>query len=141
MFSRIGVLKNFEMFTGKHMCWSLKACNFIKKKLQHTCFSVKFAKFLRTPSLQNTSGGCFWKYIINSLFIAYENDEWCHFVGLIGSPALILFYCRVFHFFPFLPFLFFSGFYYVIACVFLKYLEDCAFQVFIIVQYSVFYLC
>ena len=30
-----------------------EACNFIKKKLQHRCFSVKFAKFLRTPILKN----------------------------------------------------------------------------------------
>ena len=27
----------------------LKACNFIKKRLQHRYFPVKFAKFLRTP--------------------------------------------------------------------------------------------
>ena len=27
-----------------------------KKKLWHSCFPVSFAKFLRTPSLQNTSG-------------------------------------------------------------------------------------
>ena len=27
----------------------LKACNFIKKRLQHRCFPVQFAKFLRTP--------------------------------------------------------------------------------------------
>ena len=29
----------------------------IKKSLWHRCF---FAKCLRTPFLQNTSGGCFW---------------------------------------------------------------------------------
>ena len=40
----------------------LKAWNFIKKKLQHRCFPVKFAKCLRTYFLQNTSGGCFWKW-------------------------------------------------------------------------------
>ena len=28
-----------------------EACNFIKKKLLHRCFSVNFAKFLRTPFL------------------------------------------------------------------------------------------
>ena len=28
---------------------ALKACNFIKKKLQHRCFPVNIAKFLRTP--------------------------------------------------------------------------------------------
>ena len=58
MFFRIGVFKNLTNFTGKYMCWSLfnkladlKAYNFTKKRLQHTCFSVKFAKFLRTPSV------------------------------------------------------------------------------------------
>ena len=28
-----------------------------------------------------------------SLFIAFKNDEWCHFVVRIGSVALISFYC------------------------------------------------
>ena len=26
----------------------LKACNFVKKRLQHRCFPLKFIKFLRT---------------------------------------------------------------------------------------------
>ena len=39
---------------------ALKARNFIKKKLQHRCFPVNIAKFLRTSFfLQNTSGGYF----------------------------------------------------------------------------------
>ena len=33
----------------------LQACNFIKKILQHWCFPIKFAKFLRTPILKNIS--------------------------------------------------------------------------------------
>ena len=37
-------LKNFGNFTGKHLCCIL----FIKKNLQHRCFPVRFAKFLRT---------------------------------------------------------------------------------------------
>ena len=56
MFFKIGALKSFANFTGKHLCCSiilknlqLKACNFIKKRHQHRCFSVKFAKFLRPP--------------------------------------------------------------------------------------------
>ena len=58
-----GVLKSFANFTRKHLCWrslfnktaGLKAWNFIKKRLQHKFFSVKFAKlfkntfFYRTP--------------------------------------------------------------------------------------------
>ena len=31
----------------------------LKKRLWHRCFLVNFAKSLRTPFLQNTSGGCF----------------------------------------------------------------------------------
>ena len=42
----------------------LKACNFIKKRLQRKCFSVNIAKFLRTAFLQNTSGGCFWNMLL-----------------------------------------------------------------------------
>ena len=33
MLFKKGVLKNFTIFTGKHLCWSLRACNFIKKRL------------------------------------------------------------------------------------------------------------
>ena len=36
-----------------------QVCNFIKKRLWYGCFPVSFAKFLRTPFLQNTCGGCF----------------------------------------------------------------------------------
>ena len=52
MFFKIVFLKNFANFTGKHLCWSLlfnKAAGlqtFIKKRLEHRCFPVKFTKFL-----------------------------------------------------------------------------------------------
>ena len=55
-----GVFKNFANFTGKHVLEShfnkvadLKSCNFIKKRLQHRCFLVKFLKFLRIPLFKN----------------------------------------------------------------------------------------
>ena len=42
------VQENFAIFTGKHMCWSFfQACNFIKKRFQHRCFSANIAKYLR----------------------------------------------------------------------------------------------
>ena len=31
----------------------LQACNFMKKRLQHSCFPVNTAKFLKTPILKN----------------------------------------------------------------------------------------
>ena len=64
VFCKKGVLKIFTNFIGKHLCWleslfnkvtGLKACYFIKTRLQHLCFPVKFAKFLRTPILKNIS--------------------------------------------------------------------------------------
>ena len=44
MFFKIGVLKNFANFTGKHLCWG-----FILIDLLYRCFPVKFVKFLRAP--------------------------------------------------------------------------------------------
>ena len=58
MFFKIGVLKRFANFTGKHLCWSLflknlqaEGLQLHKRRLQHRCFPVKFAKLLRTPFL------------------------------------------------------------------------------------------
>ena len=60
---RKGVLRNFGKFTGKHLCQSLfvnkvvgRPATLLKKRLWHRCFPMNFAKFLRTPFLQNTSG-------------------------------------------------------------------------------------
>ena len=47
--------KNFTIFTGKHLGWSLllidlrasRATTFLKKGLRHRCFLVNIAKFLR----------------------------------------------------------------------------------------------
>ena len=41
----------------------VEACNFIKKRLCQRCFPVNFAKFLRTPFSQNTSGRLLLKNI------------------------------------------------------------------------------
>ena len=52
MFCKKGVLRNFEKFTGKHLCQS----PFFNKVAGlrpswHRCFLVNLAKFLRTPFL------------------------------------------------------------------------------------------
>ena len=57
VFYKKAVLKNFAIFTVKHLRWSLlfAGClqhNFIKKRLQHRCFPVNIAKYLRTPFLK-----------------------------------------------------------------------------------------
>ena len=52
-----GVLRNFAKFTGKRLYQSLfLPATLLKKRLWYRRFPVNFAKFLRTPFLQNTSG-------------------------------------------------------------------------------------
>ena len=76
-----GVLRNFEKFTGKHLCQSLffnkaaglRPATLLKKRLWHRCFLVNFSKFLKTPFSQNTSGRLLlmriWKTILFSLLL------------------------------------------------------------------------
>ena len=59
-FYKKGVLKNFAIFTGKHLCWGLFLIKLqtwpafsLKRRLQRRCFPVSIAKFLRTPVLKN----------------------------------------------------------------------------------------
>ena len=57
-----GILRNFEKFTGKHLCQRLffnkvaGPATLLKKRLGRRCFLMNFAKSLRTSFLQNTSG-------------------------------------------------------------------------------------
>ena len=59
VFRKKDVLKNFAIFTGKHLCWnlfeSLQTSNFIKNRHQHKCFHVNIAKFLITPTNMQTT--------------------------------------------------------------------------------------
>ena len=65
----------FRKIHRKKLCWnlffdkiaSLRPVTFLKKRILCKCFAVNFWKFLRTPFLSNTSGGCFcneFKYVL-----------------------------------------------------------------------------
>ena len=64
VFYKKRALKIFAKLTEKRLYQShflnkvagLRTATLLKKRLWHRSFSVKFAKFLRTPLLQNTSG-------------------------------------------------------------------------------------
>ena len=74
MFHKKNVLKNFEIFTGKYICWSFLLITFnnlltvfrpvtlltrdTKLYLQNRCFPMNVSKFLRTPVLKNI---CQWQ--------------------------------------------------------------------------------
>ena len=59
MFIKIGVLKISQQ-SLENTYAGLKACNYIRKRLQNKCFPVNIAKFFTTAILRNTSNGCFW---------------------------------------------------------------------------------
>ena len=66
-FSKKDALKDFSTFAGKCLCQSLflnkvagRPAILLKKWLWRRYLPVNFAKFLRTPFLQNTSGSCFY---------------------------------------------------------------------------------
>ena len=79
IFFKIGILK-ISQYSQESTCVGslynkvagVKACNFIKKKLQHRCFPVSIAKFLRTVFVYNASGGC----LSNSLN-QYQRCRYC----------------------------------------------------------------
>ena len=55
----------------------LRPATLLKKRLWHRCSPINFAKFLRAPFLQNTSGVCFCWYNVlqraGSEFFANDN--------------------------------------------------------------------
>ena len=59
IFYKIGVLKNFVKFIGKHLCrgafltnWRIMACNFIKRETLAKVLTCECHEFLRTTFLQ-----------------------------------------------------------------------------------------
>ena len=72
MFYKIGVLKKFAKFSWKH----LRPATMLKKRLQRRCFTVNFAKFLRTRFLQNTSGRLLLFFLIR--FTVFLPTQWSY---------------------------------------------------------------
>ena len=72
VFFKAGVIRNFAIFTGKHLCWSLfLMCrpyslqlyfNLVPKETSTKVIPVKIVMFLRTAFLWNTSDGGFCQF-------------------------------------------------------------------------------
>ena len=77
MFFKTGVLKNFVIFTGKHLCRNLFLIKFqdsrpaflFKKRLQHRYFSENIVKFLRTAFLQDTCSSYFYEISFDDRYL------------------------------------------------------------------------
>ena len=60
---------------------SLEAYKFIKKRLQHRCFPVNIANFLRKFYLKNTTGGCFCTWNSPGIWL-YKSGDWWHIFSI-----------------------------------------------------------
>ena len=92
VFCTKGVLRNFEKFTGKHLCQillfnkvaGLRTVTLLKKRFWYRCFPVNFSKFLKTPSITEHLRWLLLKKTVNQLIFREE---------LVG---LQLYYSRTF---------------------------------------------
>ena len=104
LFSKKGVHRNFAKFTWKHLRQSpeTRPATLLKKRLWRRCFPVNFAKFLRTPALQNTS----WRLLqlIGSLFQSFRYKQvfnfFCELVKFLNmctlqEPSQFMFHCSL----------------------------------------------
>ena len=73
VFFKKSCFSNIAKFTGKHLFCSLffhkvtghRPATLLKKRLQHRCFPVNFAKFLRITFSENTFG----RLLLQNLFV------------------------------------------------------------------------
>ena len=73
------VLKDFTIFTGKYMCWSLfnkvaglQVCNFFKKKLQHRCFLWDLQNLKEHLYSRTSANDCFSVGTVNNLSLDWS---------------------------------------------------------------------
>ena len=88
MFFEIGVFKVCNIHRKTPVLESLfskvtrlKICKFIKKRLQHRCFPVNTANFLRKLHLKNTTGGCFCTWNSTGIRLL-KSGNWWHIFSL-----------------------------------------------------------
>ena len=62
VFSKKKVFLRILQILQGNACARVSFLTLLKKRLWYMCFPVNFAKILRTPFLQNTSGGCFCSF-------------------------------------------------------------------------------
>ena len=110
MFFKISVLKNFAIFEGKYMCWSLflikvqafKLAKLLIKRLQRRCFYVYIAKFFKKALI--TARGCFFCFYV----VLYKYGKlFLHWIFLRFTSAdsyLHVFSTKLTHSFPLHPF-------------------------------------
>ena len=68
-----------------------QACSFIKKRLQHRCFPMKFTKFLRTPFLKKICERLLLNEVTKSLTKSFKHTCEGIFFSKVVAHSLSLY--------------------------------------------------
>ena len=101
VFCKKGVLRNFEKFTGKHLCQSLlfnkvagiRPVTLLKERLWHRCFPVNFLNFLRTPSVTEHNWQLLLKTSVNQLIFREETVDLQLYYSRTFSHEIFIYMC------------------------------------------------
>ena len=91
------VLKFFKNYTRKHLCWSIFLIKFIKNRLRHRLFPLKFGKFLWKPFIERPSCPPVTAYVfcirtlsilvMRTLILILEDSMWLQLIYFLNiSP-------------------------------------------------------
>ena len=90
-FSQISQEKSSVGVSFQENYLSEKVCNFIKKRLQHRCFPVKFSKFLR----KFFSTEHLWWLLLKSNLLQIMSNFLFETCGFTNNPNFLLFKWRL----------------------------------------------
>ena len=98
-------LGNYEFFktaeASHPKCPVKKSCNFIKKRLQYRCFSVKIVKLVRIPIWRTFVNDCFLNsYIVKNTRWAAAFDSFIKFkkfINKLQTIKLLSIQCYIIH--------------------------------------------
>ena len=69
------LIRRVSLFTEVDVQRCCNFCNFIKKRLQHRCFPINIAKFLRTPILKNICECLLLHLVMNDIIPFFMNNN------------------------------------------------------------------
>ena len=75
IFFRIGVLRNFAMFTGKHMCWSLILIKLqVLKNISDGCFCLKNTSVYNYNNSSSDHSSQYGSHLLIILSLSYHEQ-------------------------------------------------------------------
>ena len=83
-------LRNFTKFTGKYLCQSLTPATLLNKRLWYRCFTVNFAKFLRTPFFTEDLWATASEFVTEMLIFTSSRSQMFFKISVLKNFAVIM---------------------------------------------------